>query len=135
MIDDDPGLDIDLDSVPWGLILLIVGLGAYLGLKKDDRLHYDLPVPAAVDTLKIDQLEITKAFGGVRKGQAMYQKDFDDYIFDNTDNFSEKNIILVIFVLLISICPIKHMNHAFLRHAVTFDQFFHCFNRKNITAR
>lgn len=27
-----------------------------------------------------DHLEITKAFGGVRKGQALYQKDFGDYI-------------------------------------------------------
>ena len=27
-----------------------------------------------------DHLEMTKAFGGVRRGQALYQKDFGDYI-------------------------------------------------------
>jgi hypothetical protein len=42
------------------LIALIIGLGAYLGLKKEDRVHYELPVVAAVDTDKIDRLEITK---------------------------------------------------------------------------
>ncbi len=42
------------------LIILIIGLGAYLGLKKDDQLHYELPVPGAVDIKKIDRLEITK---------------------------------------------------------------------------
>lgn len=42
------------------LIVLIIGLGAYLGLKKDDRVHYELPVPATVDTGKTDRLEIKK---------------------------------------------------------------------------
>ncbi|WDP89442.1 MAG: DUF4340 domain-containing protein [Desulfobacter sp.] len=42
------------------LIALIIGLGAYLGLKKDDRVHYELPVPPVVDADKIDRLEIKK---------------------------------------------------------------------------
>lgn len=42
------------------LIVLIIALGAYLGLKKDGRVHYELPVPAAVDRDKIDRLEIKK---------------------------------------------------------------------------
>lgn len=42
------------------LIILIIGLGTYLGVKKDGRIHYDLPIPARVDTQKIDRIEITK---------------------------------------------------------------------------
>lgn len=42
------------------LIALIIILGAYLGLKKDDQVHYELPVPGTVDTDKTDRLEITK---------------------------------------------------------------------------
>ncbi|PIE61874.1 MAG: hypothetical protein CSA29_01120 [Desulfobacterales bacterium] len=43
------------------LIALIIGLGAYLGLKKGDRIHYELPVPPAVDIEQIDRIELTKA--------------------------------------------------------------------------
>ncbi len=43
------------------LMTLIIGLGAYLGLKKGDRVHYELPVPAAVDIEQIDRIELTKA--------------------------------------------------------------------------
>ena len=42
------------------LIALIIGLCAYLGLKKEDRIHYELPVLAKVDTSDIDRLEINK---------------------------------------------------------------------------
>ena len=43
------------------LIALIIGLGAYLGLKKEDRMHYELPALAQVDTAEIDRLEIKKS--------------------------------------------------------------------------
>jgi hypothetical protein len=41
------------------LIVLIVGLSAYLALKKDDQVHYELPALAAVDTKTIDRIDIT----------------------------------------------------------------------------
>ena len=43
------------------LILLIIGLGAYLGLKKDNQVHYELPTIPQVDTARIDRVEISKA--------------------------------------------------------------------------
>ena len=43
------------------LIILIIGLGAYLGLKKDDQVHYELPTIPQVDTDRIDRVEISKA--------------------------------------------------------------------------
>lgn len=63
------------------LILLIIGLGAYLGLKKDNRIHYELPVPAAVDTQKTDRLEITKdkltiVFSKTENGWTLTDKNF-----------------------------------------------------------
>jgi len=63
------------------LIILIIGLGAYLGLKRDDQLHYDLPVPAVVDTQKIDRLEITKdkltiVFSKADKGWTLTDENF-----------------------------------------------------------
>jgi hypothetical protein len=42
------------------LVGLIIGLGAYLGLKKENRVHYDLPALSAVDQDKIDRIEITQ---------------------------------------------------------------------------
>ena len=42
------------------LILVLVALGSYLVLKKEDRTHYTLPTPPAVDTKKIDRLVIKK---------------------------------------------------------------------------
>ncbi len=42
------------------LIALIVGLSAYLGLKKDDQVHYELPVLAALDTKELDRVDITQ---------------------------------------------------------------------------
>jgi len=43
------------------LIILIIGLGAYLGLKKDNQVHYELPAIPRVDTARIDRVEISKA--------------------------------------------------------------------------
>lgn len=43
------------------LIILIIGLGAYLGFKKDNQVHYELPTIPKVDTTRIDRLEISKA--------------------------------------------------------------------------
>lgn len=43
------------------LIILIIGLSAYLGFKKDDQVHYELPAIAKVDTTRIDRIEIQKA--------------------------------------------------------------------------
>lgn len=43
------------------LIILIIGLGAYIGLKKDNRIHYELPKIPDVDTARIDRMEISKA--------------------------------------------------------------------------
>nr|WP_319392990.1 DUF4340 domain-containing protein [uncultured Desulfobacter sp.] len=43
------------------LIILIIGLGAYLGLKQDNQVHYELPTIPQVDTTRIDRLEISKA--------------------------------------------------------------------------
>ncbi len=42
------------------LIALIAGLSAYLGLKKDDQVHYELPVLAALDTKELDRVDITQ---------------------------------------------------------------------------
>ena len=42
------------------LILLIVVLAGYLVFKKEDRRHYTLPAPPAVDTEKIDRLTVEK---------------------------------------------------------------------------
>ena len=42
------------------LIILIIGLGAYIGLKKDNQVHYELPTIPQVDTTRIDRLEISK---------------------------------------------------------------------------
>jgi len=43
------------------LIILIIGLGAYIGLKKDNQVHYELPTIPQVDATRIDHLEISKA--------------------------------------------------------------------------
>lgn len=43
------------------LIILIIGLSAYLVLKKDDQVHYELPRIPQVDTARIDRVEISKA--------------------------------------------------------------------------
>ena len=43
------------------LIILIIGLSAYLGLRKDDQIHYELPTIPQVDTTRIDRVEISKA--------------------------------------------------------------------------
>jgi hypothetical protein len=43
------------------LIIIIIGLGAYIGLKKDNQVHYELPTIPQVDTTRIDRLEISKA--------------------------------------------------------------------------
>ena len=43
------------------LIILIIGLIAYLGLKKDNQVHYELPTIPQVDTTRIDRVEISKA--------------------------------------------------------------------------
>lgn len=43
------------------LIILIIGLGAYLGFKQDNQVHYELPTIPQVDTTRIDRLEISKA--------------------------------------------------------------------------
>ena len=43
------------------LIILIIGLSGYLGLKKDDQVHYELPTIAQIDTTRIDRMEISKA--------------------------------------------------------------------------
>lgn len=42
------------------LIAVIIGLCAYLALKQDDRINYDLPTLASVDTAALDQILITK---------------------------------------------------------------------------
>ncbi len=42
------------------LILIIVILGGYLVLKKEDGRHYTLPKPPSVDTEKIDRLTVEK---------------------------------------------------------------------------
>ena len=42
------------------LIAVIAGLCAYLALKKDNQLNYELPKLAAVDTSAADQVDITK---------------------------------------------------------------------------
>lgn len=41
------------------LIALIIGLGAFLMLKKDNQVHYDLPELAKVDTETVDRIDIT----------------------------------------------------------------------------
>jgi len=43
------------------LIILIIGLSGYLGLKKDDQVHYELPTIPQIDTTRIDRVEISKA--------------------------------------------------------------------------
>ncbi|WP_321495539.1 DUF4340 domain-containing protein [uncultured Desulfobacter sp.] len=43
------------------LIILIIGLSAYLVLKKDGQTHYELPTVPKVDTARIDRMEISKA--------------------------------------------------------------------------
>ncbi len=43
------------------LIILIIGLITYLGLKKDNQVHYELPTIPQVDTTRIDRVEISKA--------------------------------------------------------------------------
>lgn len=43
------------------LIILIIGLSTYVGLKKDDQVHYELPTIPQVDTTRIDRVEISKA--------------------------------------------------------------------------
>ena len=43
------------------LIILIIGLSAYLALKKEGRVHYELPAVPEVDTARIDRIEISKA--------------------------------------------------------------------------
>jgi hypothetical protein len=43
------------------LIILIIGLSGYLGLKKDNQVHYELPTIPQVDTTRIDRVEISKA--------------------------------------------------------------------------
>lgn len=43
------------------LVILIIGLIAYLGLKKDNQVHYELPTIPQVDTTRIDRVEISKA--------------------------------------------------------------------------
>ncbi|WP_035236954.1 DUF4340 domain-containing protein [Desulfobacter vibrioformis] len=43
------------------LIILIIGLSAYLGLKKDGQVHYELPTIPKVDTTRIDRVEISRA--------------------------------------------------------------------------
>ena len=43
------------------LVILIIGLSGYLGLKKDDQVHYELPTIDQVDTTRIDRVEISKA--------------------------------------------------------------------------
>jgi len=43
------------------LIILIIGLSAYIGLKKDDQIHYELPTIPQMDTTRIDRMEISKA--------------------------------------------------------------------------
>ncbi|MCG8549782.1 MAG: DUF4340 domain-containing protein [Desulfobacterales bacterium] len=42
------------------LIILIIGLSVYLGLKKDNQVHYELPTIPKVDTGRIDRIEISK---------------------------------------------------------------------------
>jgi hypothetical protein len=41
------------------LILVIVGLGAYLSLRSTDRTHYELPALARLESAKIDRMLIT----------------------------------------------------------------------------
>ena len=43
------------------LIILIIGLSVYLGLKKDNQVHYELPTIPQIDTARIDRVEISKA--------------------------------------------------------------------------
>jgi hypothetical protein len=43
------------------LIIVIIGLSAYLGLKKDNQVNYELPVLKAIDAKAVDKIEITKA--------------------------------------------------------------------------
>ena len=43
------------------LVVLIAGLSAYLFLKKDNQVHYELPTVPVVDTSQIDRMEIEKA--------------------------------------------------------------------------
>ncbi|MCF8114416.1 MAG: DUF4340 domain-containing protein [Desulfotignum sp.] len=53
------------------LILVIVVLGSYLALKKEDGSHYTLPAPPALDSEKIDRLTVRKqnqTFSFTRKG-------------------------------------------------------------------
>ncbi len=42
------------------LIILILGLSAYLVLKQDNRVHYDLPELATIEAKEIDRIEIDK---------------------------------------------------------------------------
>jgi hypothetical protein len=42
------------------LILIIVALAGYLVLKKEDRSHYRLPIPPAVDSKSVDRLTVEK---------------------------------------------------------------------------
>ncbi len=42
------------------LIILILGLSAYLVLKQDNQVHYDLPELAAIEAKDIDRIEIDK---------------------------------------------------------------------------
>lgn len=63
------------------LIILIIGLGAYLGLKKDDQVHYELPTIPQVDTTRIDRVEISKdgrlvALNKTEKGWTVTDKNF-----------------------------------------------------------
>ncbi len=43
------------------LIVLIIGLSAYLYLKKDNQVHYELPTLPQVDTDRVNHMEIVKA--------------------------------------------------------------------------
>ncbi|MEH0022725.1 MAG: DUF4340 domain-containing protein [Desulfobacter sp.] len=47
------------------LIVLITGLAAYLALKKDDQIHYQLPVLPALEAEAIDRIVITREEGAV----------------------------------------------------------------------
>ncbi|WP_020588793.1 DUF4340 domain-containing protein [Desulfobacter curvatus] len=63
------------------LIILIIGLGAYLGLKKTDQVHYELPTIPQVDTARIDRVEISKAdrlvvLNKTKKGWTVTDKKF-----------------------------------------------------------
>jgi len=72
------------------LIILIIGLGAYIGLKKDNQVHYELPSTPQVDTARINRLEISKADRVVtldksEKGWTVTDKKFPA----NTDEINE----------------------------------------------